>query len=422
MGMLGPAAAVALCLAAAVLSFAAAGSHGAANALGIAAGSVSLAAMSGCLVLAARPKGAEPLFGGLDRMYRVHRWLGVAALAAMVLHDIVGVEFGRRARGGGALAELAESLGSVALYGLVALILLSWIKRIPVLGVELHYHLWWLTHRLTGAFFALVVLHQLLVATPWDAGEPLAVFLNLCGAVGVASYAFVEIVARRLRRRPYQVTDLAQEGGAATVRLRPMERPMRWRPGQFAFLSEATAGVAEAHPFTISGAPSTDGTVSFAIKPLGDWTRRAAERLRPGTVVWLEGPYGRFDFRQGGERQVWIAGGVGVTPFLAWVRSLAPQERIRAHLVYCVRREEEAIGLDVLRDAAERFPCFSFDLCCDRDGRLDADRLIALLPFPAKGADVFFCGPPGLREAALDGLAARGAAPAHIRYELFEFR
>ncbi len=418
---LGPAAAVALCAVAFALALTTGAPHGPVNTLGVAAGAVAIAAMSGCLVLAARPPGFEPFFGGLDRMYRAHKWLGITALAAIVLHDAVGIEFGRRARGG-AFDEVAESLGSVALYGLIALILLSWVKRLPVLKIEIPYRLWWMTHRLTGAFFALAVLHQLLVATPWGPGEPLAVFLNLCGAVGIASYIFVETVARRWRRRPYRVTALEHDGAAATVRLKPMERPMRWRPGQFAFLSEAAPRLSEAHPFTIAGAPEPDGTVSFAIKPLGDWTRRAPERLRPGTMVWLEGPYGRFDFREGGERQVWVAGGVGVTPFLAWARSLSPGDRVRAHLVHCVRSEEDAIGRDVLRDAAERSPTFSFDLCVDRDGPLDAERLLALLPFPADGADFYFCGPAGLRESLLAGLEARGVAPAGVHYELFEFR
>ncbi len=43
--------------------------------------------------------------------------------------------------------------------------------------------------------------------------------------------------------------------------------------------------------------------------------------LRTGTRVQVEGPYGRFDFRKGGARQIWLAGGIGITPFLAWAES-----------------------------------------------------------------------------------------------------
>jgi predicted ferric reductase len=422
MDRIGYAAAVTLCAAAVALAVAATAAHGVLNTIGVAAGAVSIAAMTGCLLLAARPRGFEPFFGGLDRMYRVHKWLGITALAAMVAHDMVGVEFGRRVRGGDGLGEIAESFGSVALYGLVGLVLLSWVKRIPGLGLEIPYHLWWITHRFMGGFFLLAVLHQQLVSTPWGAGEPLAVFLAACGLVGIGSYVFVETVARRWRRRPYEVVSVERDGPAATLRLRPLERPIRWRPGQFAFLSEATPRVSEAHPFTISGAPQPDGTLTFAIKPLGDWTRRAPERLATGTTVWVEGPYGRFDFRKGRDRQVWIAGGVGVTPFLAWVRSLSPEDRVRAHLVCCVRREEEAIGLDVLRDAAARLPSFSFDLWTDDRGLLDAGRLLPLLPFDPDGADFYFCGPPGLRESVVGGLHARGVRPGGVHFEVFEFR
>ena len=36
----------------------------------------------------------------------------------------------------------------------------------------------------------------------------------------------------------------------------------------------------------------------------------------------IGGPHGRFNHAKGTERQVWIAGGVGVAPFLSWLRAL----------------------------------------------------------------------------------------------------
>ena len=55
--------------------------HGLDTAVGIALGAASIAAMSLALILSARPRWVEGLFGGLDRMYGVHKWLGIAALA-----------------------------------------------------------------------------------------------------------------------------------------------------------------------------------------------------------------------------------------------------------------------------------------------------------------------------------------------------
>jgi predicted ferric reductase len=396
--------------------------YGLTNAISIGAGSVSLVAMSGCLVLAARPRVLESAFGGLDRMYYVHKWLGIAALAAMIVHEQLEPHFRRWVRET-AIGEFGGGLGEVAYYALIALILLSWVKHIPLIEWEIPYHLWWFTHRLTGVLFALALLHQLLVDMPISRVGALSLLVNVMGAIGIASYLFIEFVAARWRRRSYGVSSVERQPGATRLMLYPNGRPMRWRPGQFAFLSAATPGLREPHPFTIAGHPNRDGSVHFLIKPLGDWTRRLPDRLRPGDAVEIEGPYGRFDFRKGGREQVWIAGGVGITPFLAWVQSLSETDDLRIHLFYSVRTEREAMGLDLLRDAGALFPFFTFDLVVtEKSARLDARGVVERTPFPSGGADFFFCGPVNLRNAILKGLKSLGFIPRRVFFELFEFR
>src|SRR3990167_5754808 len=49
-------------------------------------GIIAMAAMSVAMMLAVRPRRAEPLLGGLDKMYRVHKWLGISALVFGSLH------------------------------------------------------------------------------------------------------------------------------------------------------------------------------------------------------------------------------------------------------------------------------------------------------------------------------------------------
>lgn len=144
--------------------------------------------------------------------------------------------------------------------------------------------------------------------------------------------------------------------------------------------------------------------------------------MRTGTRVQVEGPYGRFDFRKGGARQIWLAGGIGITPFLAWAESLTEAEKCDIHLVHCVRTQEEAIGVETLRAAAARNPRFSFGVVVTtRDGRLTAKRLISAAPFAVKDADLWFCGPTGLKDGILKGLKAQGQTPRRVRFEQFEF-
>lgn len=138
-------------------------------------------------------------------MYRAHKWLGILALGLMLVHNQFDPDFEDWVRESG-IGDFAKYLGEFAFYGLITLILFSWIKRIPVLGWEIPYQLWWFTHRLTGAFFALVVVHLLLVDTPYAWNDPLAVYLNVFSALGLGSYPFVQFLARRLRRRAYRVS------------------------------------------------------------------------------------------------------------------------------------------------------------------------------------------------------------------------
>jgi len=60
----------------------------------------------------------------------------------------------------------------------------------------------------------------------------------------------------------------------------------------------------------------------FAIKALGDETSQLLDVVRPGMPAVIGGPFGRFSHEKGTSRQLWIAGGIGVTPFLSWLRAL----------------------------------------------------------------------------------------------------
>ncbi|WP_299365424.1 ferric reductase-like transmembrane domain-containing protein [uncultured Paracoccus sp.] len=396
-------------------------SYGSDAAVGIAVGAAAVVAMSQTLILAARPRLLEPLFGGLDRMYRVHKWLGISALVLMILHQQVEPDFERTVRETG-LGELAEEAGEFAFNALLVLITISWFRRLPFIGLELPYQIWRFSHRFMGVLFAIIVFHQFFVDMPTGVDPSLSVLLNTFGLAGVIAWVHTELVAPRLRRREFTVSEISRHGDTTTVTLSPKGRAMRWRPGQFAFFRAPEAGLSEPHPFTIASAPRPDGALTLSIKGLGGWTRRLPDVLRTGMSVQVEGPYGRFDFRKGGARQIWLAGGIGITPFLAWAESLTEAERRNIHLVHCVRTPEDAIGLETLRAAAARNPRFSYRLVATaRDGRLTAERLAEMAPFEIRDADLWFCGPRGLKDGLLKGLKALGRTPRRVRFEHFEF-
>lgn len=421
LNLMGPLLVALPCLLAGVLGFATYAPYGSEAAIGIAVGAAAVIAMSEALILAARPRLLEPLFRGLDRMYRVHKWLGISALVLMILHDLIEPDFERTVRETG-LGELAGDAGEFAFNALLALIAVSWFRRLPFIRLEIPYQLWRFSHRFMGVLFAIVVFHQFFVDMPTGVDPSLSLLLNAFGIGGLIAWVHTEFVAPRLRRRAFTVSGIRRHGDTTEVTLTPRERAMRWRPGQFAFLSAPEAGLPEPHPFTIASAPRPDGTLTMSIRALGGWTRRLPGTLREGMTVQVEGPYGRFDFRKGGTRQLWLAGGIGITPFLAWVESLTSTERRDIHLLYCVRTPEEAIRVETLQAAAARNPRFSFEVVStERDGPLTADQLIGSAPFPVSKADLWFCGPTGLKDGILKGLAALGQTPRRVRFEHFEF-
>jgi predicted ferric reductase len=130
----------------------------------------------------------------------------------------------------------------------------------------------------------------------------------------------------------------------------------------------------------------------------------------------VEGPYGSFTHRSlPRRRQIWIAGGIGVTPFLSMARSLRGDEPVDVDLYYCVEHAEEAHFLDELRT---RGPVAL--VARDEQGFLTADRIAAEHPDLSE-AEVLVCGPPAMIESLRTQLAAAGLPRERFHAEEFGF-
>lgn len=200
------------------------------------------------------------------------------------------------------------------------------------------------------------------------------------------------------------------------------------KPGQFAFVTwDEPEG---AHPCTIASAwnPS-EHRLTFITKGLGDYTRRMPETLRVGQPVKVEGPYGCFTFDDDQPRQIWIGGGIGITPFIARIKQLAMDRqaysgRPRSQIIDLFHTtadwSEEAIAK--LTAEAEMAGVRLHVLHDSRDGLLAGDRIRAAVP-EWKEASVLFCGPAGFGTALRNDFARQGL-PVDERFhqELFAMR
>jgi predicted ferric reductase len=222
-------------------------------------------------------------------------------------------------------------------------------------------------------------------------------------------------------RYRYCVNEVRQlDDDAVEIVMAPVGRPLTFQAGQFVYATFHQSGIPrESHPFTIASAPGDD-SLRLAVKRFGDFTS-SLMKLRPASQSSLEGPFGDFQLRSDSAHpQTWIAGGIGITPFLSWALSL--DNSMPADLYYCTPGPEQAHFLDELYDIADRYPTFRVIPIRKRSlGHLTVSDIEAVNPNVSHG-EVFICGPPLMIDNLTAGLLKRGVPPDRIHSESFDFR
>jgi len=223
--------------------------------------------------------------------------------------------------------------------------------------------------------------------------------------------------------KPFVVTKVSKPAqDIVEVILKPLLHPIAAQPGQFVLASfgngEHFLGCREFHPFTIS-ALSPTGELRLGIKALGDCTTHL-QSVEPGVDVRLQGPFGTFLPRRQTKPSLWIAGGIGITPFIAALRA-APELQYPVKLLYLYRSEQDAAYLDELNSIAQNNP--KFKLIAKNSGA-HASELKTILPEFAKLRELecYLCGPPGLVSSAVSLLLQQGVPAESIHFERFDFR
>jgi predicted ferric reductase len=218
---------------------------------------------------------------------------------------------------------------------------------------RISYERWLTGHRLTGLFVTAAVVHGAVVDPVLKASAPLKTAYLVVGGIGIAAYAYRELLARFIVPiYDYSVAEVRRPNETTVeVFLESTDRSLDFEPGQFVFLAFGGVDGWQRHPFSVASAPG-EHRLEVSIKAAGDYTRDLHDRLQPGTPAKAAGPFGGFDYRPGGRRQVWIAGGVGITPFMSWIRSLEQDFDREVSFFYSIARETDALYLEEIDAAA----------------------------------------------------------------------
>jgi len=208
---------------------------------------------------------------------------------------------------------------------------------------------------------------------------------------------------------------------------------LRFKPGQALDLILPRAGTSDAqdlrHTLSIVSAPHEPDLV-VATRMRDSEYKRALAQLRPGAPLALEGPFGSMTLHSDTRRPaVFIAGGIGITPFMSMLRH-AVQERAARDLVlvYSNRRPEDSAFLAELQGFERALASFRLIATMTEaqppqtwhgpTGMIDA-ALLRKITQPLPSAVHYVAGPPAMVEAMRDALESLGVADDDIRSEEF---
>jgi len=371
---------------------------------------------------------------GQDRLARWHRWVGFTSFDLMLAHiPLVTVGYALTDRTG--LVRETWNLvttypGMLLAVAAATALVLAVLTSLRAARRRLRYESWHLLHLYAYLGVGLALPHQLWTGTDFLTSRLATGYwwsLWALAAAAVLGYRVALPLHRSSRHRLRVQAVVRESPGVVSVWLtgrRLDELPVR--AGQFfnwRFLSGP--GWTRAHPYSLSAAPGQT-RLRITVKDLGDGSR-LVRRLRKGTRVLIEGPYGALTARaRTATRITLVASGIGITPLRALLEEL-PYRRGEATLIYRARSAADFTFRQELDHLAEhrgvrvRYlpgPRAAAGSWAPAGHGGDADLLRRLVPDIA-GHDVFVCGPQPWMDAVQRAARACGVPDERVHLESF---
>jgi len=378
------------------------------------------------VLLLARLPWLERLLG-FDRLTVWHRFNGKVTLYLVLAH-VVFITIGYASMDGvGIPMEISRLLSNypgmiAATVGTVLLIAVVGTSLV-IVRRRLRYESWYAVHLLVYAGIALAWFHQIPTGNELTANATAANYWTALYLITVALLVWFRFLtpaygAFRYRMRVESVTAEGPRVVSLRITGRRLDR-LDARPGQFflwRFLSRGRWW--ESHPFSLSEAPN-GRTLRITVRAAGDFTRRVGE-IPPGTRVIAEGPFGVFtEVVRRGERVLFIAGGIGITPIRAMLEQMAGD----LIFIYRVVREEELIfraELERLSRQRGFVLCFVVGDHARPEGKdLPSPAHLRHIVPDVGDRDVYLCGPPPMMRVLERNLRCAGVSRTHIHSERF---
>jgi predicted ferric reductase len=323
---------------------------------------------------------------------------------------------------------ILEAGGLGGTIGLALLILVA-VVSIRAARARMAYETWYGIHLYAYIAMALGFLHQLTLGVDFmDDGLARASWIALYAVafVPLILFRFMEPLVRNLRHRFYIEKVVIERDGVASLWVtgNAMHK-LPVRAGQWFGIRVLSAkGWWRSNPYSLSNGP--DGVyLRFTIEALGDRSREL-QRIKPGTRVFLEGPYGILTGAvRTREKVLLIAGGIGITPLRALFEVL-PTRRGDMALLYrapsnaSVVFKKELTRIAEVRGATIDFVTGGRDQFAFNDDPLSPGGLWAAYP-DVRERDIYLCGSPRMMATVEKSLRDIGVPHDQIHLERFSW-
>jgi predicted ferric reductase len=369
---------------------------------------------------------------GEDVIYHFHRQISLIAVGLVIAHPLIlfAIRPELLALLNSITAPWRARFAALSIYSLIALVVMAlWRAK-----WNIRYETWHLTHILLAAMaVAAGLLHMVGWSFYLGAPSKRALWIGLT-MFWIGLLLYVRIVKPLfMLRRPYRVAGLRQERGDSwTLVMQPEGHPgFRFSPGQFGWLTVfGTPFKITGHPFSFSSSAAVeDGHVEMTIRNLGDFTSTIGT-VPAGQRVYLDGPYGAFTIdRNPADMHVLIAGGVGITPMMSILRTLADRGDPRpVILLYGNRdwdsitfREELEALIPRLRLTVVHVLSSPPEGWTGERGFINAAIFQRHLPPPYADHEYFICGPTVMMDAIERALAELNVPLSKYHSERYSF-
>jgi predicted ferric reductase len=368
---------------------------------------------------------------GEDVIYHFHRQISLIAVGLVVAHPLLlfVVRPELLALLNSIQAPWRARFAALSIYSLIALVGMA-LWRVKL---NIAYETWHLTH-IVLAVVALTagLLHMVgwsfYLTDPWKRALWIGLTIFWIGLL-----LYVRIVKPLfMLRRPYRVAEVRRErGDTTTLVMQPDGHPgFRFTPGQFGWLTLwASPFKITGHPFSFSSsAEVADGRVEMSIRNLGDFTSEI-HKVPVGQRVYLDGPYGAFTIGNPADMHVLIAGGIGVTPIMSMIHTLADRSDARPVILLYGNRDWESITFrEELEALKARLNLTIVYVLADppagwtgEHGFITAEMFKRRLPPPYAEHEYFICGPDVMMDAIERALGELSVPLSKYHSERYSF-